>query len=157
IASTEPVVPAGVPVVNDFLNFRNSFYWDKEAWARHPGDYTKAHLFHWLHDFIPRFTSGILESEKKPLENRVWYSYPGQSSSLFLEGSTHALPSKIARVLDDGTTQLTQYEYNSLGKTTKSTDPSGREFSYVYHPNQIDLLEVRQTRGASNELLARYI
>ena len=43
-------------------------------------DAKKARLFHWLHTPDWTLTSGVLESEKKPHENRVWYLYPGQSA-----------------------------------------------------------------------------
>jgi RHS repeat-associated protein len=46
--------------------------------------------------------------------------------------------------------------YNSKGKTTRSTDPLGRTTLYVYAPNEIDLLEVRQVNGTNTELLASY-
>jgi len=46
--------------------------------------------------------------------------------------------------------------YNSFGKLTNSVDPLGRTFSLLYATNGIDLLEVRQTRAANNELLARF-
>jgi YD repeat-containing protein len=38
-------------------------------------------------------------------------------------------------VLGDGSTQLNQFEYNTLGKATKTTDPVGRVMSYVYDTN----------------------
>src|SRR5205807_6984864 len=63
---------------------------------------------------------------------------------------------QIARVLVDGSTQLSQFEYNGVGKTTKTTDPVGRVMSYVYDTNNIDLLEIRQTRGANNELQRKF-
>jgi len=61
-------------------------------------------------------------------------------------------PSKKGRMLDDGTTQLYQYEYNDLGNVTKVVDPLGRTTSYAYATNLIDLLEVRQIAGV-NDLL----
>lgn len=145
---------------NEYLQWRNSFYWDKKAWREYPNDYTKARIFHWLHglpcDFSHCMTANVLESEKNPLENRVWYSYPGQTYPRLIRDVTYAQPAKVARVLDDGTVQLYQFEYNAIGRVTKTTDPVGRVLSYVYAPNQIDLLEVRQTRGTNNELLARF-
>jgi YD repeat-containing protein len=74
----EPVSPNGVPYdANNFLNYRNTFYWSKLAFARAPGDRSKAQVFHWLHSNDGVMTSGTLESEKRPLERRVWYGYPG--------------------------------------------------------------------------------
>jgi hypothetical protein len=57
-----------------------------------------------------------VESVKNPLENRVWYNYPGQPTSGggAAISQTYDEPTRIARVLDDGTTQLSQFEYNAL-------------------------------------------
>src|SRR5207248_9556667 len=62
-------------------------------------------------------------------------------------------PNKIARVLDDGGTQLWQYTHNSNGKLTKSIDPLGRITSYQHETNNIDLLRVvqRNPSGASTD------
>ncbi len=46
-------------------------------------------------------------------------------------GSTNK-PTHIGRVLDDGSTQLYTYEYNGFGNITKTIDPVGRTFSYIY-------------------------
>jgi len=138
---------------NNYLQYRNTFYWDKRASAMYPGDYTKAEITHWLH-VDANVASGIIESTKQPLENRVWYLYPGQWSSVFLGAS--GLPSAVARVLDDGATQVYQYEYNSLGKVTRETDPVGRAKTYTYDTNGIDLLEVRYVNGPNTELLQSF-
>src|SRR5207302_9487761 len=98
--------------------------------------------------------SDIISSEKQPLENRVWYTYSGQPDYEHVE--TTASPALIARVLGVSSAQLNQFEYNSIGKTTKSTDPVGRVMSYVYDTNNIDLLEIRQTRGTNNELQPKF-
>ncbi len=140
-------VPTGMLTVNQYMNLRNTYYWDKKAMAEAPGDYTKARITHWLHtDYNINIVSDVPANTKQPLENWVWNAYPGTSNR----------PSKVGRVLDDGTTQLYQYEYNSFGKTTKVTDPAGRITAYVYDTNGIDLLEVRQQTGGINELLASY-
>ena len=176
-------VPAGMAVANVNLNKRNTFYWSKEAIHQFPPgsngyDYTKAKTIHWLLPATPTpigsptptptgsptptptpRTSAIVASEKMPLEYRVWYAYDGQSD-LNHEG-TNASPSKIARVVFDGTVQTDQvwlYEYlNNFQKMTKSTDPRGREMTYVYDTtNHIDLLEIRQTTGTNNELIHEF-
>ena len=38
------------------------------------GDYTKAPIYHFLHSENMNATSGVLESMKEPLENRVWFN-----------------------------------------------------------------------------------
>ena len=155
IGGSESVAPAGM--TNSGLDAANTFYWDKKypelyPPTSYPYDYTKAKIIHWAKNSGVS-VSGIAASEKAPLENRVWYAYAGQSDTNQVGSSANR--TKVARVLDDGTTaQLWQYEYNnSVGKITKSTDPKGRVLSYIYHPNDIDLKEVRQTTGSSNELL----
>jgi RHS repeat-associated protein len=147
-------VPAGMATHNTFLKGRNSFYWDKQAFALGQNDYTKAKLTHWLHSINQTMAAGVKESEKLPLERRVWYNYQNQGNSAILSGS--ALLTKVGRVLDDGTTQLYQYQYNDLGGVIEATDPLGRRTTYVYAANGIDLLEVRQTTGSANDLLNAY-
>ena len=89
---------------------------------------------------------------KAPLESRLWYDYPGQSVANIIGSNT--LPTHIGRVLDDGSTQLSTHAYNGFGHITNFIDPVGRTLSMTYDTNGIDLLEVRQTRDADNELLA---
>jgi RHS repeat-associated protein len=147
-------VPVGLTTRNEFLFFRNTFYWDKMACAYTYGDYTKARIYHWLHTTNTAVTAGILESVKEPLEGRVWYDYPGQSLGPIFVGSSNK-PSHIGRVLDDGSTQLYTYEYNSFGNNTRLIDPVGRTFSYLYAENGIDLLEIRQIRAGQNQLISK--
>ena len=157
-----PLVPRSTtgPIYtrNYVLYGRNTFYWDKKAMAEAPGDYSKARLYHWLHNADLASAEGCLESEKEPLENRVWFNYPGQdpsSAGATIFGSQN-LPSAIGRVMDDGSTQLYQYYRNSLGKITNAIDPANFNFTFVYATNQIDLLQIRQTSSTNNELDASY-
>lgn len=152
IEPTESAAPQNMQAGNAFFQYRNSFYWDKRAYSLYKDDYTKAKLYHFMHHHLDgNTTSGILESTKWPLENRVWY-----------EGGPQ--PTAIGRVLDDGSTQLYRYEYNRIGKVTKITNPVGRETIFIYGTNNvadavpsegfsIDLLELRQKTGSSYELL----
>jgi YD repeat-containing protein len=126
---------------NAFLQYRNTLYWNKRAMAAGAGDRTKAHLYHWLHaKGNANQTSAVLESEKAPLENRVWYQYPNQSFQL-LEGDGNQ-PTVIARVLDDGTTQTFTTMYNALGYPTIRAEPQGRKTTYSFAPNAIDLMQI---------------
>lgn len=153
ISTSDPTAPAISGIANYGLDVANTFYWDKKAMSVAPGDYTKATIKHWL--LSPDGSiSGILSSEKKALENRIWYTYSGQQGNR--QVGTSASPSQVARVLGDGSTQLTQFEYNSGGLTTKNTDPIGRVTSYIYGTNNIDLLEIRQTTGGINELQRKF-
>ena len=42
-------VPVGMVTDNEFLAFRNTYYWSKKAYAAAYPDYTKAKIYHWLH------------------------------------------------------------------------------------------------------------
>jgi RHS repeat-associated protein len=159
IAQTEAAatVPAGFAAANANLNWYNTVYWDKRAWSLHPGDTTKATITKWLLRAV--YPGGdvirsvaVPHSVKRPLENRVWYAYPGQTSAEW--AGTHTTPSITARVLDDGATQRWEKTYNSQGQVLTSTDPLGRQTSYTYASNGLDLVEVRQTTGATNDVLA---
>jgi RHS repeat-associated protein len=153
ISASDPPnsVPKGVSAFNQYLYYRNTYYWSRSACAVAYGDYTKARIYHWLHTPDLATCSGILESTKEPLEGRVWYDYPGQTNAVFVSESR--LPKHVGRVLDDTTTQLYTYGYNGFGNVTNIVDPLGRTFSYVYANNGIDLLETRMTRAGKNELL----
>jgi RHS repeat-associated protein len=153
IGATDSPVPAGTGFDNSSLDLRNSFYWDKRAFLLYP-DYTKAKITHWLLNPGGTRPVATASSEKMPLENRVWYTYPNQPDPSRV--GDLARPSKIARVLDDSSTQLYQYEYNDLGNVKKTVDPRGRTFTNIYAANGSDLLEKRQTRAGNNELLESF-
>jgi RHS repeat-associated protein len=155
IASSDPVTPAGVPVFNLYLNARNSFFWDKAAYARakHADgtfDYAQARLYHWCHDVDVNMASGIIESTKQPVENRVWYFYDGQTSPGFLSATTTGNPTLVGRVLDDGSTQLTQATYDSKGHLTSTTDPLGRITQFDYSSG--DLVAVHRKGTATSPI-----
>jgi RHS repeat-associated protein len=139
--------------VNYFMQYRNTFFWDKLAMREAAGDPARATIYHWLHvgsgDGAGK-TAPVLESMKRPLENRVWFNYPGQAAASHgpLFTGTGSQPSAVARVLEDGTTQLTKMEYNAKGGIVKHIDPLGRETRFTYAANGIDLSEVRQVTGA---------
>jgi YD repeat-containing protein len=78
---------------------------------------------------------------------------PGQIRS-FVAG-TYDLPTRVGRVLDDGTTQLSQFAYNADGRITQAVDPVGRTTLFAYAANQIDLTAVTQTT-ASGPTIARF-
>jgi YD repeat-containing protein len=102
IPPTESVVPSapGLATTNAFIYARNTFYWDKRAMASMPYsiDYRKARITHWLHSYFNNSeSSGTIESEKAPLENRIWYNYPGNQGAPAYEG-TSTQPTIAARV-----------------------------------------------------------
>lgn len=134
-------------------NDRNSFYWDKLRMQLAPGDYSKAHRYHWLQPDHNDAATGILESEVPPLESRIFYNYPGQSPSFPYIQGTLASRSVVARVVKDAQgnnhTQATRYQYNAAGNVTKTTDPLGRETLIEYGANGVDVVAVKQKTGVS--------
>lgn len=139
-----------VNFTNNYNQYRNSYFWDKLAMKLSPGNYQKAHLYHWLHSSSSSVTS-ILESEVPPLEGRIFYNYPGQTSNVY--PGTLKSPSVVARVVTDAQgnnqTQATKYQYNAQGNVTRITDPLGRETLYEYDTNGVDVLAIKQRTGTS--------
>jgi RHS repeat-associated protein len=90
--------------------------------------------------------STVPESIKQPLENRLWFNFPGQSIPIYTGTYNH--PTAAGRVLDDGSTQLRQYAYDTAGvyKLTQAIDPLGRTTGYAY-ANHVDLAAVAQGTG----------
>lgn len=154
VAAIDPAasVPIGVWTDNGGLELRSSYYWDRKSSAVAYGDYTQARHYQWLHSEAG-LTAGTPETEKMPLEGRVWFDYAGQSAPSN-EGPS-VKPAHVGRVMDDGTTQLYTYLYDSFGHVTNYIDPAGRTLTFIYATNGIDLLEVRQTRIGQNELLEK--
>ena len=122
VPDMEPLAPTGMNAENIYLEYRNSFYWDRKAWKENPNDYSKAYLYHWLHDVNQSQTSGYLESEKPPLQNRIWYSYPGQPAGNVV--GTSSVPAFVGRVTESGN-EVTAISSTALGKLSSETDPLG--------------------------------
>ena len=161
ISNTDsPGIPAGmypgIGAINNYMQYRNTYFWDKQAMKDHAGDYTQAKITHWLHTSDINTTSDIEESHKSVDQNRIWFGYTGQSSSIQASDTMIAKPTQKGRILDDGSTQLFTYAYNALGKVTQEIDPLGRETDYAYDTNNIDLLTVKQKNGSGYDLLATY-
>jgi YD repeat-containing protein len=135
IYSEDPsLVPQNHPnPFNQNLDNRDTYIWNKHAFATAPGDYASARVKHWHHmAFNGTSSCGVIESIKNPLENRIWYAYPGQdvtgsASSGFLD-----LRSYVGRVLDDGTTQGSTYTYSLTGQLIHYNDPLGRRLNLDY-------------------------
>ncbi len=144
-------IPASIEVTNNYLDYRNTFYWDKHALAV-GYDYTNARIKHWNHDVdssgqpVGKLADTI-ESIKYPLESRIWFNYEG--SPISDAAGTFDLPTRIGRLLADGSWQVTQIEYNAQGRPTQIIDPVGRETHYNFDSNGIDLTEVTQKTSAS--------
>jgi RHS repeat-associated protein len=152
LTSAETPAPSGY--LNSHLYYQNSFYWDKKSY-QYTNDVTKARIYNWCKTQTGNQTSRTLRTVKNPLERRAWRKYLNQIDTR-TEGDS-GLPIETARVLDDGSTQRYQYEYNAMGKPTKITDPTNRVTLFTYDTNAIDLLEIRQQVGSTNELLASFV
>lgn len=137
----------------NWMQYRNTFHWTKEMWGHHPGDYLKAVNYHWQHSDPSSMTGNTLESVKHPLENRVWFTNPGQFSPT--DRGTYSGVSSVSRFMDDGSIQRTSTDYNSRGNVTRDVDAAGRETVYLYAPNGIDLLETRRVTGNGPDDFAR--
>jgi len=155
-------VPTGFGASNADLNMWNSFYWNKLAMARHPGDITKAVNFNWMMASDGAYGHGmgrpILHSSQRPGESRVWYRYPGQSATNAhsLGGTTTIRPALIGRILDGGGSQVSSFAYNANGQITSRTDPAGRQTTFTYAINGLDLLHVEQVRSGGTDVIASF-
>lgn len=145
------------------LQFRNSYFWTKEAMAHAPGDFESSRNYRWFTDRNWRVVP-FVEAIKEPLEERVWFNYPGQEDSKYAAGSDLSAfpenggrPEKILRMLSDGTPQVYQTFYNEAGRLTKYIDPVGRVTELTYNSNGLDVKEIRQTSKGINELLASVV
>lgn len=155
--------PSGMTTFNAYLNYRDSYYWDKEAFAAActvsggstSCDYNKARLKHFEHvNPCCYYTSRVLENVKYPLEGMIWYDYAGQAAPYY--PGTLYKPSHVGRVLSDGSSQITRYTYNTYGLVTQKVDPAGRVTVYTYAPNGIDLRQVQQKVATGFDTLANY-
>ncbi|MDR2156025.1 MAG: hypothetical protein LBE78_13555 [Burkholderiaceae bacterium] len=134
---------------------RNTFYWDGEAHASAPGNYTQARISHWLAGADNR-VANVLESEKLPLQTRTWYLRDGQASSSVLNGAKQAAPNQVARLLPDGSTQLARIAYTASGNPSQTIDPVGRQVQTSYDPAGIDVTAVKRQTAAGQDTLAQY-
>ena len=155
-------VPQGIiDPFNVYLNYRDSFHWDKNQYvlagcnlAGSGGcNYNLARDTHFAHDVINGYAQSVtghfVESVKYPSENRIWYDYPGQENPGCANlgtacNGTYDMPLGIGRVLSDGTTQLTQCSYNSVGNLTQIIYPTEQTINFIYAANGIDLDLVQQ-------------
>jgi RHS repeat-associated protein len=161
VAGSDASVPSGFPLYNAYLNYRDSFHWDKHAYtiagctASGGCNYNDARARHFLHDSSNvNIESSVTEALQYPLESRIWFGYPGQSQPYF--SGTYDQPSGIARLLDNGGTQLKQFAYNGFGRTTQAVDPVGRTTNFTYAANLIDLTKVTQNTASGAATIAQF-
>jgi YD repeat-containing protein len=165
-------VPSGMYTCNMTQSIRNTFVFDANQYASANAsgvlNYSLGKAIHWLRTNDSLADSRVEDSEKNPLENRVWYNYPGESSGCYIDASQFGVsstgvvtngastrPSAIGRVLDSGATQLQTFQYNSSGNVTQATDAVGRKFSYTYAANGIDRLTTTNTTSGTQLLETR--
>ena len=168
IVYAEQPIPVGIGVRSprQTLYYRNTFYWDRKAMAMSPGVLAKAQIFHFLHgdggsgqgDW--QRAVGSLEATKKPYESWVWYNYKNQDNGdsqwpTLMPAGAQQRVTKIGRVLEDGTTQLYEFDYNSLGQQTVSVDPEGRRTLTTYDASGRFPTEVRQQNGPNQDFIER--
>jgi RHS repeat-associated protein len=150
--SASETIPSGITAVNSSYDKGNSFYWNGHAYASGgitkdmsgevtAKDYTKARVTHWLKN-ERNLVTGIAESIKEPLENRVFFNYASQPAGNIV--GTSDRPTKTARIMPGSSTQLWAKTYNAQGNVLTETDPLGRETKYTYYSGGIDLQTVEQ-------------
>ncbi len=108
---------------------------------------------------IPGKMASVIASEKPAIESRVWYFYRQEDSSLsnhYVNVNQLALPERTARLLQDGTSQLVETDYNELGNPVKTTDPLGRETTIAYESNGIDIDYIKNTTGSLDQTLVDF-
>jgi YD repeat-containing protein len=77
------------------------------------------------------------------------------ATSLLVQGAI-SQPLGVARVLDDGSTQLYQFVRNAVGKPLQITDPTNRVTLYAYSNDGIDLLAISQLVGTNKQAKTYY-
>jgi len=156
LSGSVPDRPTGnILTLNAYHNYRNTAYWDKQTYKDYGRNMSKAEISHWLHTPDSK-TSGLLETFKKPLEHRVWFNYPGQTSAITENNISQENPSRLGRVLDDGSSQIFIREFNAFGKATLEKSPLGHVTRYLYADNQIDPVKIVQSRNGSEETVAEF-
>lgn len=136
---------------NQYLDLRNSYVWDRKAMALHPGDFNKAEILHYIHGATMSVLSSLLECEKKPLENRVWYRYPGMLNNV--SQGIGSQPSQVGRTLAKGVFEIRTATFNEWGNPLQTTDSTGRIRRFRYSPDGLDLLEIREGEGPAAKVL----
>lgn len=151
-------VPTGFSDLNVNMNKYNVLYWDKVAMAAGPtlSNATITSLILAQTQYgSHQWARNLPHSVKRPLESRVWYQYDYQTGRSLASNGLSS-PITIARVLEGGASQVTELTYNSQGEATSVTDPLGRETTYSYDTNGLDLLEARQVVSGGTDLLRSF-
>jgi RHS repeat-associated protein len=148
-------------IVNEGLGIMESYYWTREQMSLYPSDFVTPTGFDIVNTTNCTTTgwcftgddgtaqSAIPQYITPPLDSGVIYTYPGGETTYdehyYLAGV--GLPSSA-----NVDSSIWQYEYNAQGNLTQTIDPVGRQFSYTYADNGIDLLEKEQTQTETPDI-----
>ena len=161
VADSDPLTPQTMNVSNQFLEYRDSFHWDKHEYGQAGCtvsggcNYNDARDKHFYHDAQNTAIEWYqVAAVKQPLETRVWYNYPGQTQNL--NNGTYDQPSEIGRIVSGGASQLWQKTYNAAGNPTQIIDPVGRTTNLTYAGNPTDLTQAQQVTGSGPQTTANY-
>ena len=120
--------------------------------ALHPNDRSKAHVMKWAFLETFRFTRLLLSEKRAAGEPRLVRVREAHPPSGWVGKSR--LPSKVARVLDDGTSQIHRFEWTAKGKLDALHRPARARNRVRLRRRGTDLLTVKQRNGFMLDLLA---
>jgi RHS repeat-associated protein len=175
-----PVVPPAAPFPQMplpqravGLEYRNAYYWDKNAFIAAGCDTTASvgcpqtadayAISRITHFTYKRFDSDymwpVVQSLQNPFENRIWYNYLGQDDTFYLENAgIYNPPDAVGRALAAATSpastiSLSGFDTAHYFNRTSATDPKGRVTNFTYDnsnttdptKNGIDLTSITQT------------
>jgi RHS repeat-associated protein len=160
VSASESVAP-NMNIFNQYMNYRDSFHWDKHQYAlagctvNGGCNYNVARDTHFYHDAQDINIEWYqIEALKQPLETSVWFNYPGQNQNY--NNGTYDQPVETGRVVSGGASQLWQKTYNGFGNPTQIIDPVGRTTNLTYAANLTDLTGIQQVVGSTGQTTASY-
>lgn len=149
-----------------------TFYWDRHAMALYPNDAADSvnpvysstwhcAVTQWQFENITPTTLAPVANWYQPAlvqtgtDAKSSYTYAGSTFTGDRDHYWVGTTNKPASIQQN--TSTWQYQYNSFGHVTQAIDPSGRTFSYTYASNNIDLTQVKQTRGGNSDIIGQWI
>jgi hypothetical protein len=122
-------------------SYRNTYHWSKVMYKvahtdEQVDDRSKAHAYGWVQKDNADFALSTLEWEKPPLQDFIWYNYPGQTTNSYMAGSAPT-PTKIGTMTEDENgvlqTSVSSTTYHSVsGNVLEETDAAGLQTRYTY-------------------------
>lgn len=134
---------------------RNSFYWDRLNFLYNYPNYDKATIYHWRYQNSK--STGLLESLRPPLQNRLFFAFQGQPGSLSASDTMiGTMPAEIAFVDDAGVSRR-QFSatVSSMGRplsTIEYTNTTGLAYRYrrnTYSQDGMDLEKVERSASVA--------